>query len=66
VSVLTDIQLKGVSRMSQAAVVIDLDSVRRRRQAEQQNSQPSAPRAVAPIWVAMPVWYCWVPAWPLR
>jgi hypothetical protein len=51
--------------MSQAAVVIDLDSVRRRKAAQQQ-AQPTAPRAVAPLWVAMPVWYCWVPAWPLR
>jgi hypothetical protein len=50
--------------MSQAAAVIDLDTVRRERQ--KRPEQPAAmPRAAHPSYCLLPVFVAWIPVWPV-
>jgi hypothetical protein len=50
--------------MSQAAAVIDLDTVRRERQ--KRSEQPAAlARPAHPAYCYLPVFVAWVPVWPV-
>jgi len=46
--------------MGQSAAVIDLQSFRRKKEAEKAPAVSAQPQ---PMFV--PVWVCWVPYWPL-